>query len=203
MAGGPSHHARGNREQGRGGTHCVKGQATRQRRRGGRAAEKMGRKNTGKKGGKRNRRGQQLRGRARERAGARGRETGGEGTGGDDDRNERAQEQDAGAKAPETPRRASMTTLSDGGDRLTTWNQRGGGGRVQASRFWSLRRRFHLRLAPPKAEYAATDHKGPTTSRRTCFVPARARPSSVTSASDMPVPSTNFKCNPGNSDGSF
>jgi len=86
-----------------------------------------------------------------------------------------------------------MTTLSDGGDRLTTWNQRGGGGRVQASRFWSLRRRFHLRHAPSKVECAAPDHKDPTASCHTCFVPSRAKPSSVTAASEIFVASTNLK----------
>jgi len=147
-----------------------------------------------------NRRGQQHRERAREKAGARGRETGREGAGGDDDRNESAQEKDAGAKAPETPRRASMTTLSDGGDRLTTWNQRGGGGRVQASGFLSLRRRFHLRLSSPKAECAAFGRKGLTAPGRTCFVPSRAKQSRVTSVPDIRVASTNLKRDAGDTE---
>ena len=96
-----------------------------------------------------------------------------------------------------------MTTLSDGGDQLTTWNQRGGGGRVQASRFWSLRRRFHLRLAPSKAECAAPDRKGPMASGHTCFVPSRAKTLSVTSAYEILVASTNLKRDTGNTEDSL
>jgi len=67
-----------------------------------------------------------------------------------------------------------MTTLSDGGDRLTTWNQRGGGGRVQAPRDPSLHKRFLLQRCPRKAKSTSTVPEAPMVSGRTRFVFSRA-----------------------------
>jgi len=57
-----------------------------------------------------------------------------------------------------------------------------------------------LRLAPSKAECAAPNRKGPMASGHTCFVPSTAKPSSVTSASEMFVASTNLKRDAGNTE---
>ena len=46
--------------------------------------------------------------------------------------------------------------------------------------------------------YAVHDRKGPSTIGRTCFSPSRAKPSSVTCASDVPVASTNLNRDLGN-----
>ena len=101
----------------------------------------------------------------------------GEGGGGrvSDDGLGAAQRADSGAKTPERPRQAYMTTLSEGESLLTAWYQRGGGGRVQAPGFLSPRKRSHLRPCPQRSKYAATDPKGPAASGRTCFVPVKAK----------------------------
>src|SRR5258706_1112930 len=64
--------------------------------------------------------------------------------------------------------------------------------------FLFLRRRFHLLLFSPKAKCAASDRKGQRASGHTWFVPSRAKHSSVTSASDLSVASTNLKRDTGN-----
>ena len=71
------------------------------------------------------------------------------------------------------------------------------------SKFLSRRRRFHLPPFLPKAECAAPDHKDPKASGHTCCVPSTAKPSSVTSPSDMPVASTNLKRDPGDTEDSL
>ena len=70
-------------------------------------------------------------------------------------------------------------------------------------RFLFLRRRHPLRPSPPMAKCAAIDPRGPTAFGHTCFVPSRAKPTSVISASDIPVASTNLKRDLGNTEDSL
>jgi hypothetical protein len=53
------------------------------------------------------------------------------------------------------------------------------------------------------AKSAAHDHKDPRRPDHTCFVPSRAKPSSVTSASDLVVARTNLKRDAGNTEDSL
>ena len=71
------------------------------------------------------------------------------------------------------------------------------------SRSLSHWRRFHLPPFLPKAECVVPDRKDLRASGRTCFVPSTAKPSSVTSLSDMLVASTNLKRDPGNTEDSL
>ena len=114
-----------------------------------------------------------------------------------------AQEEGLGREGSRDPQAGMHDHSQRRQNRLTTWNQRGGGGRVQAAKFLSLRRRFHLRPSPRKAECVATNRKGLTSSGHTCFVLSRAKSPSVTSASEMPVTRPNLKCNHGNTNDSL
>ena len=71
------------------------------------------------------------------------------------------------------------------------------------SRFLSLQRRFHPPPSSPKAKYAGHDREGPKAFDHTCFVPSKAKPWSVTSASSVPVASTNLKRDRGNTEDSL
>ena len=53
------------------------------------------------------------------------------------------------------------------------------------------------------ARYAVPDREGPRAFGHTCFVPSRAKPWSVTSASEMPIASTNLKRDLGNAEDSL
>ena len=55
----------------------------------------------------------------------------------------------------------------------------------------------------PEATSAVPDRKGPRAVGHTCFVPSKAKPSSVTSASDMPVVRTNLGRDLGNAEDSL
>ena len=105
----------------------------------------------------------------------------------------RARRAGPGAKAPEQPRQLCETTFSEGENLLTAWYQRGGGGRVQASGFLSLQRRYHLQPALPRAILAAAGRKDLREPGHTCSVPSTAKSSSVSFVSDIQGVSTNLK----------
>ena len=106
-----------------------------------------------------------------------------------------AQRADSSAMTLEQPRRAYVTTLSEGESRLTAWYQRGGGGRVQAPRFLSLHKRHRPRPSFPKAICAAVDPRAPKASGHICFVPSRAGQSSISFVPDTLAVGPNLKRN--------
>ena len=114
-----------------------------------------------------------------------------------------AQRAGSSAKTLEQPRQTYVTTLSEGESLLTARYQCGGGGQVQAPRFQSLCRQFHLRPCLQNAKCAAANPKGWRGSGCICFVPSKPTKSSITSASSTPGASTNLKRDAGKTEDSL